>query len=380
MKTVSRFALSILAAGILAGSPAALFAADPPPTQPAPESKVVMDTQADARVHEAISAIEKAPDPSAVVEAYAKASVKDSIALKQAYVRRLVTLGVPELAETQARDLTRRGVNDGVELAVVAFMDARRNNTPAALREIVAAAGDLPNDPFVGRTAGQIIAYYEIYGDRNKIDGWLRDSVEQTREKLTSTPAFAQAYQQAKQAYAQAAARLMPPTTGPAESIAPAEPYSIAPPTVYNNTYNTYTTPYPDTYAYDTYASSPWWPSVWWWDPGIVIVDRPFFHDRFHHDFDDRDHRFDGRPDRGFDDRRDRDSDFGRRSSGEFEFRGSPGMTRGLPPDRGMPPSGGHFSGEGRGQFFGSPMRGGEGGGGHMGGGGGHAGGGGGHR
>ena len=100
MKSVSRFASSILVAGIVAGLPAALFAADPPSTQPL-ESKVVINTQADARVPEAISSIEKAPDPSAVVEAYANATEKDSVPLKQAYVKRLAALGVPELAEMQ---------------------------------------------------------------------------------------------------------------------------------------------------------------------------------------------------------------------------------------------------------------------------------------
>jgi hypothetical protein len=372
MKTVSRFGTSILAAGILAGSPAALFAVDPPPTQPAPESKVVMETQGDARVREAISSIEKAPDPSAVVEAYAKATEKDSVPLKQAYVKRLVTLGVPELAETQARDLSRRGPEDGLAWAVVAFMDARRNNTPAALKDIVTAAGRLPEDPFVERTAAQIIAYYEVYADRNKIDGALRDSVEQTRQALSAKPTFAQAYQQAKQSYAQAAARLMPPAaTGPAQAVVP-EPYSVvqpesywvSPTTVYNNTYNTY----PDPYAYDAYSSNPWWPSAWWWDPGVVIVDGPFFRDRdrFGHDFDDRDHRFEGRSDRGFEDRRDGESDRGGRSSDERGFRGGSGETRGMPPARSMPfrsfgpsRSSGGFSGGGGGRSFGSPMGGG---------------------
>lgn len=379
MKTVSRFAPSILAAGILAGSPAALFAADPPSTQPPLESNIVTDAQADARVPEAISSIEKAPDPSAVVEAYAKATEKDSVPLKQAYVKRLAALGVPELAEMQARDLARRGPGDGLSWAVVAFMDARRNNTPTALNDIVTAARLLPDDPFVERTAAQIIAYYEVYAAQNKIDPGLRDSVDQTQKSLGAKPAYVQAYQQAKLAYTQAAARLTTPEPNP---VLPAEPYPAPPTIVYNNTYTSYTDSYPDPYAYDAYAPYPWWPSAWWWDPGIVIVDGRF-HGRFDDRFEGRDHRFDGRSDRGFDGREGREPEI-------REFRGGAGERRDMPQVRTMPlrpsapfrPSNG-FSGAGARPSFGSPVRGGTGGqmgGGAMGGGGGHFGGGGGRR
>ena len=347
MKAVSRFALSILTAELLAGSPVAVFAADPPPTQPAaPESKLVIDTPADARVREGISAIANAPDPSAVVEAYAGAAEKDSVPLKQAYVKRLVALGVPELAETQARDLARRRPGDGLAWAVVGFMDARRNNTPAALKDVVDAARHAPDDPFVERTAAQVIAYYDVHPDQVRIEGAVRDSVTEVQRSLSGKSIFARAYQQARLAYAQAAARLTPPAAAPA--AAPTEPYSELPAeaypgsqaTVYNNTSNTYAAAETDPFVYDAYTPYPWWPSAWWWDPGIVIVDGPFFRDRdrFHHDFDDRDRGFEGRADHGFDDRRGLDQEGRARSSDDGRFRGSPGMTRSMPPLRSTPP------------------------------------------
>jgi hypothetical protein len=272
-------------------------------------------------------------------------------------------------------------------------MDARRKNMPTALNNVVNAAQHAADDPFVQRTAAQIIAYFEVYGDRVTIGPGLRDSVERTRITLSAKPDFAQAYRQAKQAYAQVAARLTPaPTTRPADAVltptepysaAPVDPYLAEPATVYNNTYNTYTAPYPDPYAYDAYAAYPWWPSGWWWDPGIVIVDGDFFHDRFEHRFHDRDGRFEERADRGFGDRRDRGSDEAR-SSDDRGFRGGSGEFRGNQAGRSMPMrpsppprSSQGFSGSGD-RSFGSPTRGGAGG--HMGGGGGHGGGGGGHR
>src|SRR4051794_19815665 len=120
-------ASATLAVGMLAGPPAA-FAADPP--QPAPGDVTVAPVPPNPVANrppidpaiDPLSAIKRAPDPSAVVEAYARAraGAADPVALEQAYVTRLVALGLPELAESQARDLTHRHPDDGVAWAVVA--------------------------------------------------------------------------------------------------------------------------------------------------------------------------------------------------------------------------------------------------------------------
>src|SRR5436305_11058428 len=82
MKSVRRFAASaVLAAGMMAASPA-VFAADPPPSQ----SQIVFDDAPppaqDPGVRDAISAIDRAPHPSAAGEAYANAPAKDRVATK----------------------------------------------------------------------------------------------------------------------------------------------------------------------------------------------------------------------------------------------------------------------------------------------------------
>ncbi|HTL31392.1 MAG TPA: hypothetical protein VL282_19315, partial [Tepidisphaeraceae bacterium] len=116
MKSIRFIASMMLAAGMVAGSTAA-FADDANPSSPASQATAVSTTtpavattqQSDPRVTEQITAIQNAADPSAVVEAYAKAQVAapDSLPVEEAYVARLVSLGLPELAESQARDLTR---------------------------------------------------------------------------------------------------------------------------------------------------------------------------------------------------------------------------------------------------------------------------------
>jgi hypothetical protein len=250
-------------------------------------------------VRDAISAIERAPDPSSATDAYVKGAVldRDSVAVEQAYVKRLAALGLPEMAETQARDLSKRRPDDGIAWAVVAYMDARKGDTTAALQGILIANRQAGDDPFVQRTAAQLLAYYDYKADRTRIDGAVRTALEQMRNDLRGKTEYAQAYERASDAYAHE------PAAAPSEPAAsnyrpPSDPYgnSAPSPAVYNNyTYNTYTPdgPYTDPYAYD-YGSYPWWPS--WWGPSLVVIDRPFFfHHRFDHDFHhgfDHDHFF----------------------------------------------------------------------------------------
>src|SRR3954470_6194179 len=100
-------AAGTLAVGMLAGPPV-VFAADPP--QPvsadpalAPVAPITPERRAPSDAADPLSAIRNAPDPSAAVEAYARArtSNADPVALEKAYVERLVALGLPELAESQ---------------------------------------------------------------------------------------------------------------------------------------------------------------------------------------------------------------------------------------------------------------------------------------
>jgi len=73
-------------------------------------------------------AIEKAGDPSAAVEAYARAprAEPDNPHLTEAYLRRMVALGAPQLAEKQAEEAVARNPQDGVAWAVLAFWQRRR--------------------------------------------------------------------------------------------------------------------------------------------------------------------------------------------------------------------------------------------------------------
>src|SRR5215471_8957266 len=73
----------------------------------------------------AIQAIQQAPDPSAVVAAFADATDRNNPKLYDAYVTRMVDLGLPEMAYHQAQTLTGLQSDNGLAWGVVAYVDAR---------------------------------------------------------------------------------------------------------------------------------------------------------------------------------------------------------------------------------------------------------------
>ena len=97
----------------------------------------------------AIQAIQQAPDPSATVAAYVNgASVdRNDPRLSEAYVVRMVDLGLPELAFHQAQTLTTLESNNGLAWGVIAYVEARRGNMPEAISAINLAGQFAPDNP-----------------------------------------------------------------------------------------------------------------------------------------------------------------------------------------------------------------------------------------
>lgn len=302
-------ASAVLATGMLVGPPAAL-AADPP--QPAPVDPAVAPVAPEPAANrpptdpnDPLSAIRNAPDPSAAVEAYARARTgnADPVALEQAYVGRLVALGLPELAEAQARDLTHRRPDDGVAWAVVAYMDARRGDTSTAMADIVTAAHLAPDDPFVLRTTGQVAAYYDRNADRVDVAAGVKTAFEDVRKAAAVKDAYVRAYREASDAYAQNPDSGRAPSVAPYPTPAPSNAYYDS---YYNGGYYggyAYPDPYCYGYAYPGYA---YWPSTWWWGSSVV-----FFADFHHHHDDHHDGHHDGHHDDHHDGHHDGDHSHG---------------------------------------------------------------------
>ena len=237
----------------------------------------------------AIQAIEQAPDPSATVAAYVNGAAVDrnDPKLSEAYVIRMVDLGLPELAFHQAQMLTTLQSNNGLAWGVVAYVEARRGNMAEAISAINLAGQFAPNNPLVERTAGEIMAWYDIKADKATLSENAHRGLTMIRQLLEKYPEFANSYDTAKKAY-QAQVRT-PEQPVPSQTVSPTESFSD--------------------YSYASDAGwvepTPWW----WWQPvgffagssfvpltTLVVFNRDFKHrNRFFHDrkerFFDRDQK-----------------------------------------------------------------------------------------
>ena len=238
-------------------------------------------TPADAA---AIAAIQQAADPSAAVSAYAEGMALNHNDAKfhEAYVRRMVELGLPEMAYHQAQTVTTMEPKNGLAWGVLAYVDARRGQMSEALSAIALAGQYAPNDTFVEHTAGELSAWYDLKADKAQLQASVINSLSKLRDQIGQKPAFVEAYDMAAGAYrAQAAQSSIP--SAPAANSQPAAPPpgmasesdQIAPlgygapayaPGYYPSDYGAYNDQGPDYYA----DYGPGWiaPSpVWWWAP-----------------------------------------------------------------------------------------------------------------
>jgi hypothetical protein len=219
----------------------------------------------------AIQAIEQAPDPSATVAAYVNGAAVDrnDPKLSEAYVMRMVDLGLPELAFHQAQMLTTLQSNNGLAWGVVAYVEARRGNMAEAISAINLAGQFAPTTPLVERTAGEIMAWYDIKADKATLSENAHRGLATIRRLLEKRPEFTNAYNTAKKAYqAQASVPELPVQS---RTISPTESFSD--------------------YSYVSDAGwvepTPWW----WWQPvgffagssfvpltTVVVFNRDFRH------------------------------------------------------------------------------------------------------
>ncbi len=262
----------------------------------------------------AIQAIQQAPDPSAVVAAYSSALAFDlkNPRLHDAYVTRMVEMGLPEIAFHQAQTLTALEPNNGLAWGVVAYVDARRGEMPDAVAAINLAGQYAPGNAFVARTAGEILAWYDLKADKSKLPKNAKDGLAELRKTVEKQTAFTEAYDTAQKAYEGQTNAVPATATAPSVSTNAAAyaPQAVAP---YSQegalTYVAPTQPvytpvyYPASYGWGPdycYDWGPGWaaPAPWsWWYPcgfwggcnffplGFTFVFGDFddFH-HFHHD------------------------------------------------------------------------------------------------
>ena len=129
----------------------------------APAAPPAATADKNSPVGRAVRAIREANTLSAVKDAFADGADTDpeNVELNTAYMRRLLQLGLPQLANGPATTLLRVPVADGTAYGVVGYNCGRQNDLTNALTNTMKAAGILKDDPSIQNNLGQLTAWYE---------------------------------------------------------------------------------------------------------------------------------------------------------------------------------------------------------------------------
>jgi hypothetical protein len=157
-------------------------------------------TQADSpAIDRVVTDIKNASTLDRAMDAYSAglAADRNSIALQNAYVRRMVDFDAPQLAVAAAKRLVDAEPSNGLARAVVADAEARQGSMVDALTNISLAARRAGSDPFVQKTTANLIAWYDNNPRPPRLPGSVRESLQQLHSDLETKPTFAEAYKEA---------------------------------------------------------------------------------------------------------------------------------------------------------------------------------------
>jgi len=182
---------------------------------------------AEQRLAASIEAIRGAADPSVAVAAFASGVAADpsNARLNEAYVNRMVDLGLAAAAYQQARFAVGLDPSYGLGWAVMAYVDFHHGEPEAAILDIAQAIRNSPGNRFSQTVAGMLLAWYDKNHDQIDLPEPLLQSLGQVRLAMDGQAGYIDAYDKAKAAYEvappqQAAAPQAPPAARPAEAEA----------------------------------------------------------------------------------------------------------------------------------------------------------------
>jgi hypothetical protein len=179
--------------------------------------------------------------------------------------------------------------------AVSALAASRQQQVAMAMTDVAAAHRLLADDPFVRRTAGELMAWFDTIEDKSQIPPAVRKDVADLKASLANDSVFAEAYAQARNYYAQASIAAAP-AAGSAQAAVPQPQAAPVPDSgaLASGTYvNGYVSPAPavtyDYYAQPYVAGPAYYPN---YDTGVYVYAAPvivapgfggFFHGGFGH-------------------------------------------------------------------------------------------------
>ena len=174
----------------LGGAPAAPAGRDEkaPATQPAA-------TRAD-RLAECVRLIREAKRPDQAIEAYARGCTLDAthVGVREAYLRRMLRFGRPQIAGYAAQVLIRLRPNHHLAWAVMGYLHGKRKEWAKAYEATALAVEGLADDPSVLHNMGQLVAWQEHRTPPPKLSDRARRAVGSKKSALRSKPQFAKGH------------------------------------------------------------------------------------------------------------------------------------------------------------------------------------------
>jgi DNA repair exonuclease SbcCD ATPase subunit len=155
----------------------------------------------------AIAAIQQSQKAEEAQSAYAIACQNDAEnpSLHEAYIQKMLSLGMPKAAAQAALTLTGLKPEGGLAWAVVGYNACQSNQLQAALSPTAKAALLLKTDACVLANLGQLLAWYDAQTPQPTLSAETQGALKQARADLAANDAFAKAYQRVKDALAAAA-------------------------------------------------------------------------------------------------------------------------------------------------------------------------------
>jgi hypothetical protein len=214
---------------LMGGIQATALAADSitPGVVPAPILAPTPTPPGAGDIPSAIEAIRQAGSPADAVTAYGRGLALDrnNVRLHQAYLQRMVAFDLPDVAAYAAQVIVSTQPDSGLAWAVTASGAAKRGEMPTAVTDVAMAASLAPDDAYVLRTVGQVLAWYDAAPDRAAVPASIAKTLATLRPQLEANRIYADAYKQSQAAYL---ART-PPAPGPAPGLAPGPAPTPAP-------------------------------------------------------------------------------------------------------------------------------------------------------
>ena len=158
-----------------------------------------------ARLAPFMKVLRESDDARTVMRTYTRAIGigRDDVDLHKLYMARMLRFGLPQIAQTAARELARLDQADGVAWALIGYRHGQQGQLTNAFIATVKAAETTPNDPSVRNNLGQLAAWYDFAAPPPVLPDASRRSLATLRDTVGKTKEYQLAYKAMQNAFAQ---------------------------------------------------------------------------------------------------------------------------------------------------------------------------------